>query len=255
MPSPVHALIVAHPGHELRVHGWMTQTRPLTFVLTDGSGALGVNRAAATGAILEQAGASIGGVFAALTDAEAYEAILAHDAERFGAFAESIARELADSGVAGVTGDAWEGYNPVHDICRLVIDASVAMASKKTGRAIDNTSFALTGSPDSRAEGVRRYVLDDDAFARKMLAADQYGELAHDVNEAIRDHGREAFRIEVLKPVMAPHWLDRQFLHERPFYERHGEERVGAGKYGAVIRYREHVRQIGEELRKLAESV
>lgn len=232
----------------------MTRTRPLTFVLTDGSGASGVNRAASTGAILEQAGAPIGGVFAALTDAEAYEAILAHDAARFGAIAESIARELVDHGIIGVTGDAWEGYNPVHDVCRLVIDASVAMASKMSGHAIDNTSFALTGPPDSHAEGVWRIVLDDEAFARKMLAVERYHELAYDVNEAIRDHGREAFRFEVLKPVAAPHWLDRQFLHERPFYESHGEERVGAGKYGAVIRYREHVRQIGEELRKLAES-
>lgn len=254
MSGPLHALIVAHPGHELRVHGWMTQTRPLTFVLTDGSGASGINRAASTGAILEQASAPIGGVFAALTDAEAYEAILAHDAERFGVFAESIARELVDNGIIGVTGDAWEGYNPVHDVCRLVIDASVAIASKRTGLAIDNTSFALAGPPDSHAEGVLRNVLDDDAFARKMLAVDQYHQLAHDVNEAIRDYGREAFRFEALKPVVAPHWLDRRFLHERPFYESHGEKRVGAGKYGAVIRYREHVLPIGEELRKLAES-
>src|SRR5207302_1404403 len=30
------ALLVAHPGHELRVHGWLERERPLVFVLTDG---------------------------------------------------------------------------------------------------------------------------------------------------------------------------------------------------------------------------
>ena len=35
------ALIVAHPGHELRVHHWMELARPLVLVLTDGSGRQG----------------------------------------------------------------------------------------------------------------------------------------------------------------------------------------------------------------------
>lgn len=30
------ALVVAHPGHELRVYGWLEQARPRVFVLTDG---------------------------------------------------------------------------------------------------------------------------------------------------------------------------------------------------------------------------
>ena len=32
------ALVVAHPGHELRVHGWLEVARPVVCVSTDGSG-------------------------------------------------------------------------------------------------------------------------------------------------------------------------------------------------------------------------
>ena len=32
------ALVIAHPGHELRIHHWLERARPVTFVLTDGSG-------------------------------------------------------------------------------------------------------------------------------------------------------------------------------------------------------------------------
>jgi hypothetical protein len=44
--------MIAHPGHELRVHHWIERTRPLVFVLTDGSGHTGVSRLASTTAVL-----------------------------------------------------------------------------------------------------------------------------------------------------------------------------------------------------------
>ena len=31
-------LVIAHPGHELRLYGWIAQTKPLVCILTDGSG-------------------------------------------------------------------------------------------------------------------------------------------------------------------------------------------------------------------------
>jgi len=52
------ALIIAHPGHELRVHHWLEKTRPLVFVLTDGSGRTAQSRLHSTTRILERAGAT-----------------------------------------------------------------------------------------------------------------------------------------------------------------------------------------------------
>jgi hypothetical protein len=36
----------------------------------------------------------------------------------------------------------------------------------------------------------------------------------------------------------------------KPYYEEYGEKRVAEGKYGEVIRYREHVLPLAEALRQ-----
>jgi hypothetical protein len=248
------ALIVAHPGHEVRIHGWLSGARPLTFVLTDGSGMTGTSRVASTGEILRDAGIPAGAVFSPLTDAEAYAAILGGDTALFRRLAETIAAELVEHEVTSVTADGWEGYNPSHDVCRLIADAAVVIASRQLGRTVENWAFPLTGRPDeprSPAE-TRRLELDDDAFERKMAHAERYREIGPDVAAGLAEFGREAFRHEVFTRVTVPHWHDRRFLDMPPFYETHGERRVGEGKYGAVIRYREHILPIAAELQSLA---
>ena len=55
-------LVVAHPGHELRVYGWMMQARPVVHVLTDGSGADGESRIGSTTALRPDVGATRGSI-------------------------------------------------------------------------------------------------------------------------------------------------------------------------------------------------
>lgn len=131
--SSDHALIVAHPGHEVRVLGWLWAARPVTYVITDGSGATSTGRVDTTDTILREAGARRGTVFAPLSDAEAYEAIRNGDTAVFCRLAESIAHDLVERAIRSVTGDELEGYNPVHDVCRLMIDTAVALASRMSG--------------------------------------------------------------------------------------------------------------------------
>src|SRR5262245_62950864 len=86
MPPPAagrSALVIAHPGHELRVHGWLEQTRPLVFVLTDGSGGAGRPRIDSTARVLERVGAKPGAIFGRFADRELYAAILAGDHDVF----------------------------------------------------------------------------------------------------------------------------------------------------------------------------
>src|ERR1041385_9519667 len=72
-------LFVAHPGHELCVHAWLTSTRPKVFVLTDGSGHGTQPRIGSTNKLLERAGAERGPIYARFADAELYELILNRD--------------------------------------------------------------------------------------------------------------------------------------------------------------------------------
>src|SRR6188508_485703 len=143
-----HALVVGHPGHELRAFRWMELTRPLVYVLTDGSGLLGATRIESTRAVLAAAGATAGPIFAPLTDRQLYDSLLAGDARRVVALAERLAETLSSAGVVTVAGDAAEGFNPTHDLCRALLDAAIARCASAGARSIENLAFALDGRPD-----------------------------------------------------------------------------------------------------------
>ena len=84
------ALVIGHPGHELRVHHWLERTRPVTFVLTDGSGHSDHSRIDSTTQVLAHAGARRGAIYGALTDRALYQAILRGDHTIFAQLAQDF---------------------------------------------------------------------------------------------------------------------------------------------------------------------
>lgn len=244
------ALVVGHPGHELRVYGWMRRARPVVHVMTDGSGSRGESRIASTGAILDEVGAVRGSIFGRMSDREIYTAMLAGDHARFLALAEELAASFVRDGVEMVTGDAVEGFNPSHDVCRYVINTAVRLASADN-RSICCFAFPLDRAPDAphdTGDGrVLHIELDDDTLARKLQAAYGYPELRSEVEGAIRRFGSEPFRTECLSPVdlTDPYGLDPNQI---PFYESYGAQRVAEGAYQHVVRFREHVKPLADAL-------
>lgn len=146
------ALVIAHPGHELRVHGWLQLARPRVFVLTDGSGRSGRSRLRSTTKVLAQGGAEVERIYRRLTDIDVYSAMLNRDFDLFirlaGELAETFVRERFDY----VAGDAAEGHNPTHDVCRLIINAAVEMADGGKAHRVTNFDFLLNDQPDPRPE-------------------------------------------------------------------------------------------------------
>lgn len=250
------ALVVAHPGHELLVHGWLEVTHPLVFVLTDGSGRSNQSRLASTTSIVNQTGAKCGSIYGRLTDAAGYAAILKHEFELFIALARELCGALVAERIDYVAGDAFEGYNPMHDVCRLVINAAVTVARRARGNSVANFEFSLIGQPGTCREPhhVNRIwrLLDEAAFARKMTAAKGYGQLAGEVLAALERRSSEAFRMECLCPV-DPGAGDYR-SDDPPFYEQYGEKQVAAGYYHQVLRYNEHIAPLAEVLRRYVES-
>ncbi len=242
-PAAPAALVVAHPGHELRVHGWLEAVRPSVFVITDGSGAHGCSRLSSTEDLLRRAGARPGAIFGRLTDRAAYEAVLARDAGLFLGLAGELADFLVRQRMATVVGDAREGYNPVHDVTRSIIDAAVRIAGER-GHAVRNFDFLVVGMDDGQAaddrEAAVRVALDPAGLARKLEAARGFAELEGEVAESLARWGPAAFQVEYLRPVTtcAASGADTD---PPPLYERFGEERVAAGRYQDVLRYAEHV--------------
>lgn len=274
------ALVVAHPGHELCVYGWLEKVRPQVFVLTDGSGRSGVPRLDLTTQILSGVSASLGSIYGRFTDLDLYAAILQGDFGLFERLVAELAEALVLEEIECIVGDAREGFNPIHDTCRLVIDAAAALASGMSGRSITNRDFLLFGRHDACPETLRAsavwLTLDDDLLERKLAMARAYPELKGEVDalldkktfEALRAFpemsayidnvvvsamGSEAYRVECLRLVTSPAGSSRAD-GEVPFYERYGELLVAAGIYRRAICYSEQMLPLAEAVWRFVDA-
>ncbi|HKH43617.1 MAG TPA: hypothetical protein VKM72_03040 [Thermoanaerobaculia bacterium] len=253
----VAALVVAHPGHELRVFGWLERERPEVFVLTDGSGNGGLSRVPSTEEVLRRVGARPGSVFGRFSDRDLYEVILEGRIEVLTRLAGELADALIERGVETVAADAIEGFNPSHDVCRLLTDTAVSLARRRTGRAIASYEFLLEGRPDAchrnGSSGSLCLELEDGALERKLAAARSYPEMAYEVDRAFERHGAGAFRVECLRPA-DPEADVEALVEQPPFYETYGERQVAAGRYPRVLRFREHFLPLARALRELGRT-
>jgi AcrR family transcriptional regulator len=248
-PAPA-ALLVAHPGHELRLFGWMERARPVVFVLTDGSGHLQQSRLASTTRVLERCGATPGSIYGRFTDGELYELILNGGMSRLCRLATELAEELAGLGIATVVGDGVEGYNPSHDLCQYLARAAARLAGRQTGRPIACYQFPVVGPPtdgDAGHDGRILTHLDAEALQRKLSAARAYPEMRDEVQEAVSRYGDGAFAVECLRNGDLRR-EEETMARKAPFYESHGEKQVAAGYYTAVIRYKEHFEPVARAL-------
>ena len=255
LPRGNAALVVGHPGHELRVFHWLERAQPDVFVLTDGSGTRGEGRIDSTTSILERTGSHCGSIYGAFTDRTIYQLVLDGRHWDVCQLADDLAMNLLLHDIDYVVGDACEGYNPTHDICRMVIGAAVTMAGRRRGASIGNYDFLLTGLPlDGPTPGAVVLALGDDDFRRKIAAARGYRELQHEVDELDRRFGLDPFRTECLRPANSHTGFDGP-PQLPPYYETYGLEQVAAGKYQSVLTYHHHVRPLAEALQRHVAAV
>ena len=240
------ALIVGHPGHELVVHAWLQAARPRVIVLTDGSGHGNDGRIGSTARVVSEAAAVRGGLFGEHTDRAVYAALLAHDTGFFLRTTERIAAELTRNAIDFVTGDAIEGYNPVHDVCRMMTNAAVRMA-RRAGRVVANFDFFLVRPHDQVCTTAGAIVksLGEDELRRKLAIARSYPELASEVEKRIGEPNASALAVEGFRPADHPNEVDTVF------YDTYGRQRVRDGIYSVAVTYEAHVRPIEELLLRL----
>lgn len=233
LPLPA-ALIVGHPGHELRLFRWLESARPVVFVLTDGSGS-GQSRTASTRALLGATGSTAGPVMGAFTDVEIYDAMMSGDIGRLVGVTEAIAESLVRYGVQSVVADAFEFYNPTHDLCAVVATLAAARAGANASTRIGRYDYPLTTGAAGKGIVIP---LDPTDVERKLAAAYRFANLTDDVDQLLRDVGTEDVGRELLRPVSAS--LELPVPARKPYYELRGEERVASGRYRTVLRYEQH---------------
>lgn len=143
------SLVIAHSGHELRVHHWLETVHPVTFVLTKGDGAHGVSRLASTTTILDGAGCRRGPIYGRLDDRQIYRALLDGNVTLFEGLVDELVGESLALDIDYLVADAEEGYNPSHDVCRYVAAAAALATSRARGRPLRDFDFPLIAGPDT----------------------------------------------------------------------------------------------------------
>jgi len=233
LPLPA-ALIVGHPGHELRLFEFLERAQPLVCVLTDGSGS-GRSRIASSHELLEASGSTAGPVMGAFSDEEMYDAMIRGDVSRVATVVESIAAMLVKHRVRSVIADAIEFYNPTHDLCAVIATLAAACAQVDARVRIQRYDYAVTQAATGNGIVLE---LDEADVERKIAAAYRFENLTNDVNELLANVGRDEIAREVIRPIDASIALPA--LSRKPHYEIRGEERVLAGRYRTVLRYEQH---------------
>ena len=240
MPRAV--LLVAHPCHELLLHGWLSRSRPAVCVLTDGGGRIGHTRN-----LLRSLRLAEGPIFGQITDGDVYAALLRGDLAFLTSAVTALADFLVAAGADAIVTDAAEGYNPVHDLCAAIGGAACDLA-RCAGANVSHYEYAVVDGPDSLAgEGIE---LDDEEFGAKMRAVRAMAPALADIEQMLAHFGQEAFRRETLHHV--GDWTADRF-NGKPRYEQFGEQRVAAGTYAHVIRHRQHMVPLRDALRQWVE--
>jgi hypothetical protein len=202
------------------------------FVLTDGSGGGAASRVGASRELLASIGASPGALFGGLTDRQAYALIMRRDIQGLHRLVGELADALDRLAPDVVAGDALEGYNPVHDLCRVLIDCVCELLDITDPKR--NLAFSLTGVLESTPESLM-VRLDDAGLARKLAAARAYTAVEADVQRLIDAAGGiEGFRVEVLRPQCGRQWRPAAFP---PYYETFGRQRIRDGVYREALTY------------------
>ena len=242
-------MLAGHPGHELRIHHWVTQAQPAAVVFTRGLDQYGDSSLHLTERVLTEAGAERGPVFGRFDDREVYQLLLERNFQPWRDIVLQLADYVCEQQFEMIVGDAREGFNPTHDLCHSVRNAVVAIAERRLKRPLENWQYPLYLQAASRQtnEGDVILSLSSAALARKQQAAAPFAVVRPDIGAefALPAH---CHRSEVLCPADVRACAD--FV--APFYEEYGQRRVAEGKYSQCVTYREHLRPVELELAEFA---
>lgn len=158
-----------------------------------------------------------------------------------------LAAQLEREQPAIIIGDAAEGYNPVHDLCRLIAGAAIAMAGVPTKQY----EYSVVNHPHSFDAASILVELDAAEYAAKIERARGQAAALTDIEELLSRHGADAYRRETLRRIVDWTGVDGD---APPLYESYGEERVAARRYTRVIRRHEHMVPLRDALRAEVEK-
>lgn len=248
--KPNTALVIGHPGHELRAYAFIKKYKPDVFILTDGSGSNNVSRIHQSIKLLDSLGAKFQDSIKIFTDVELYRIVLEQDLSKISSYKNNLKNIIIKNNYDLIVGDALEGFNPTHDICRYLINGIVSdILATNNSKTIFNYDFVLDSAPNNISIddniGGLSLKLSDEEFQMKLNAAMNYPELKYEVETAIEKYGKEVFLWESFGKVIDVNQISN-WESIKPYYEVFGEKRVNEGSYSQIITFEKHIKPIAE---------
>lgn len=251
MPSPnidseSTALVIAHPGHELHLLGWVGRRRPLVAILTDGSGSSANSRLHRSEAVFTELGCTLCPDLQQASDRRIYQRILDGDVDFFWQRVECLSDQFHLHAAELVVSDMREGYSPTHDLAEALTHLAVTLCRRRHGRAPAHFTFPLTGGPGTCPEGrskAETLELTHSEFEHKLRTARGYEELAGELAALEKSGSLEIFKTEHLFRA-GDELLSDDYLEREPYYETYGRKQVEKGLYSYLLTYRDHIRPL-----------
>ncbi|MBO6496855.1 MAG: hypothetical protein JJ978_14900 [Roseivirga sp.] len=238
-------LFIGHPGHELLAYKLLLSEKPDVVYLTTGSGNKNKSRIHESINLVNSLGLEVLFPFEPFSDRQIYDLILQRDYEPFLILLDTLEVLCEEKGYERVIGDALEGFNPSHDICRYLINGLVSrlMSNNKELANYDFLQDELHKGQDTIKEDSIVLDLSEDELQEKLKACVDYGELKFEVERFMESFGLDFFKKECFRRVTdltkVINWDS-----EVPFYEEHGRRRVNEGVYEKLISFNENIKPL-----------
>ncbi len=248
-------LLVAHPGHELRIYQWVRQARPHVVVLTNGDGSIGQPRLDHSRQLLTPLGVQIREDWlASVPDSHIYNALLQTGPSPFKAWLAQLIEIGKQGHFDTVVADQAEGYNPSHDLCRVLANCLV-QELQRAGVSVRNLEFPLIGhscDPARQIDAQTEVSLSGDELHHKLSVMRLYAKqtspvLEQELQTMLGTYGEASFAKECLYLASQTPYEFNELPSILPEFERIGQERFRAGIYQHVIRA-EHLRQLVQSM-------
>jgi hypothetical protein len=243
------AVVIGHPGHELRAFKFIKEHKPDIFIITDGSGATNISRVDNSIKIIESLGARYIKLFEPIPDKLIYRFMLEGNIAEIHKIKNDLSEKFIIEGYDFVIGDSLEGFNPTHDLCRYIINSIVKDCQLKANRIISNYSFDLDKAPNKVKNNVANMLIELHVreLEQKYEAAISYPELKFEVEKVLKIYGKEAFKFEYYSKIDDPNSL-KNWDEISPQYENFGKEKVNNCLYPEVIQFEKHMKPIALSL-------
>lgn len=239
-------LFIGHPGHELLAHKFMSIYKPAVVFLTDGSGNNNQPRIHQSVNLIKSLNLNAYSPFKPYSDRQIYDLILSNSIDSFLRIKLTLKEFILKNEFQMIVGDALEGFNPSHDLCRYLIN-SIVVELKNEGFEIKNYDFF---QDDVRKNQVSEkkdedivLELNKNELQKKMDACMNYPEIKSEVDKFVAHFGKEFFALEFFRKVKDPKMIT-SWDTEFPYYEEFGKRRIAEGAYEQLISFENHIKKI-----------